>query len=512
MQKGRILGRITAFWRGLSLIGKYALVSAVLIVVIGTLYLVNGRGGTATADAPNLRAVKVASVSDLQNDTTPLPLIGAVQSVNEAQIRTQSAGAITHLYKKLGDYVPAGGIIGEINNASQRAALLQAQGALEAAQAGVKKGDKLFAEAKTSALDTIKSVYSSNDDLIRSKLDVMFSNPTGNIPRFVLSVSNQSLLNKVESERLQLGQLLKNEATRSDHAGEIQDLKGELQAAIDETRVIKAYIDDLSALLNVSISSESYPQRSIDGFIATASAARSVVSGSLTSLNGVSQALINSQNVGDNPDEASASGAAIKQAQAGVAAAQANLENTIIRAPISGTINSLTISLGDFVSAFQQVAVVSNNGALEIVAHITSEDRATIATGAKVRIENEYDGFISSIAPAIDPNTKKIEIKIGLTGSAALTNGQSVHLDITRTAKKTTAKTAVIALPISSVKIGTQSSVVFTVDPDHKLVAHEVKTGELVGDKIQILSGVTDDMLLVTDARGLKDGQQVDLQ
>jgi RND family efflux transporter MFP subunit len=360
-------------------------------------------------------------------------------------------------------------------------------------------------------LNTIKSVYSSNDDLIRSKLDVMFSNPTGNTPRFVLSVSNQSLLNRVESARLQIGQILKQEASRSATINESTDFAVEIQTAIEETRTIKTYIDDLSALLNVSISSQTYPQSSVDGFIVSASAARTAVSASLASLTGASQALISAQNQSEKPDEISASSAALKQAQAGVAAAEANLARTIIRSPISGTINSLSINLGDFVSAFQAVAVVSNNGALEIIAHITPEDRATISSGAKVRIENEFDGFVSSIAPAIDPNTKKIEIKIGLSNGAELTNGESVHLDIARV-PKATGKATQIMLPISSVKIGTETSTVFTVGEDKKLVAHTVTTGDLVGDKIQILTGVTEDMMLVTDARGLKDGQQVELQ
>jgi RND family efflux transporter MFP subunit len=512
MQKGQILGRLSQSWRGLSLWIKYAIVIVIASLVIGTLYIVNSSGGAVTTDVPNPRAVQVASVSDLQNDTTPLPLIGEVKSVNEAKIHSQSAGTITHLYKKLGSYVPAGGVIAEIENNSARAALLQAQGALEAAQAGVQKGDRLFEESKKSALDTIKSVYSSNDDLVRSRLDVMFSNPTSDVPRFVLSVSNQSLLNKVESERLQLGSLLREQASRTLLVSENSNLAVEIQTAIEETRQIKAYIDDLSALLNVSITSQTYPQSAIDGFITTASAARTAVSVSLASLTGASQALISAQNNSEKPEEVSASSAALKQAQASVQVAEANLEKTIIRSPISGTINNISIDLGDFVSAYQQVAIVSNNGSLEIVAHITPEDQATISVGAKVKIENEFDGFVSSIAPAIDPTTKKIEIKIGLVGTHEFTNGESVHLDIVRNPKKTAAKTPVIMLPISSVKIGADSSAVFTIGEDRKLVAHEVTTGDLVGDKIQIMSGVTDDMMLVTDARGLKDGQQVDLR
>jgi RND family efflux transporter MFP subunit len=504
---------IATRWRALSLWARFAVVGFAAVVVIGGGSILRGGSAAQSTDTPFLRAVQVASVLDLENDTTPLPLIGEIKSVNEANIHSQTAGTVTHLYRKLGEYVSAGAIIAELDNASERAAVLSAQGTFEAAQANVDKTSKLFTSSKGSTLDSIKAVYSSNDDLVHTKLDVMFSNPTVQSARFVLPVSNQSLLNTVMTQRLQLESMLKAQAQRAAALTEDSDLKGEIAIAIEETRIIKKYIDDLSALLNVSISSESYSQSEINTFIATASAARTTISSSLSSLNVALQALTSAQNIGDKPTEASASEAALKQAQGALDSANANLEKTIIRAPISGTLNNLSISLGDFVSGFQQVAVVSNNGALEIVAHVSSEDRASIAVGSKVTIENKYEGAVTSIAPAIDPITKKIEVKIGFNGRAQdLTNGQSVHLDVARTAKKSTANSGTIVLPVATVKVGTTQSLVFTVNEENKLVGHVVTLGDLVGDKVQITSGVTTDMMLVTDARGLKDGQQVDVR
>lgn len=512
MKSGGIPATVAARWRGLSLWARFALAAFVVVLIIGGVYFLKNKGSAAVTDAPHLRTVQVASVADLENDTTPLPLIGEVQSVNEAQIHTETAGAITHLYHKLGDYVPAGGIIAEIDNASERAALLSAQGSLEAAQASVQKSGKLFGESKDSALNTIKSVYSSNDDVVHAKLDVMFSNPATYQTHFVLTATNQSLLNKVVTERLQIEDMLAKESARAATLTAESDVKSEIAIGATETRAIKTYVDDLAALLNVSLPSQIYSETTISGFITTTSAARTTVAGSLASLTAASQALISAQTSGDTPEEASASDATLKQAQGSVAAANANLQKTIIRAPISGTLNNLTIHLGDFVSGFQQVAVVSNNGALQIVGHVSSEDRASISVGSKVKIENEYDGTITSIAPAIDPSTKKIEIKISFAGRANdLTNGQSVHLDIARGSKKK-ATFSTIMLPVATIKINAEGAVVFTVDENKHLLAHAVKTGNLVGDKIQVLSGVTPDMQLVTDARGLKDGQPIEIQ
>ena len=98
-------------------------------------------------------------------------------------------------------------------------------------------------------------------------------------------------------------------------------------------------------------------------------------------------------------------------------AAEANLEKTIIRSPISGTIVSLPITQGGFVSSFAQVAQVSNPGALEIDAYVTADDAKTIAVGGKAVISGTVQGVIVSIAPAIDPTTGKILVKVGIVGS-----------------------------------------------------------------------------------------------
>ncbi len=82
------------------------------------------------------KQVVVATVADLSNNTQPVPLVGSVTSVNEAIVRAESSGRLTRVYKKLGDYVSAGSVIGEFENSLERAAVLQAQGAYESAKAG----------------------------------------------------------------------------------------------------------------------------------------------------------------------------------------------------------------------------------------------------------------------------------------------------------------------------------------------------------------------------------------
>ncbi|MEK9177327.1 MAG: hypothetical protein AAB923_03450, partial [Patescibacteria group bacterium] len=55
----------------------------------------------------------------------------------------------------------------------------------------------------------------------------------------------------------------------------------------------------------------------------------------------------------------------IAAAEANLAVAQAGLEKTLIRAPISGTINRLDLNVGDYVNATVPIVFISNPGGLE---------------------------------------------------------------------------------------------------------------------------------------------------
>jgi len=90
--------------------------------------------------------------------------------------------------------------------------------------------------------------------------------------------------------------------------------------------------------------------------------------GALSSLSASQQALKTGQNAldqgvtGAQPEDVAASQAALKQAQVpGLCARQSR--KSIIRAPISGTINSFSLKVGDYVSPTQEVLTVANNGA-----------------------------------------------------------------------------------------------------------------------------------------------------
>lgn len=501
-----------------------ALIAVVLVGVIlaGGYFLTKNAGTALVSLDQKVREVTVASVGDLASKRSSLPLIGEVTSISEATIRSESSGQITNIYKKLGDYVSAGQIIAEIENARERAALAQADAALQSVEvsAGISaiSGDRekqLLNEARLSAINTIRGVYDSIDDSIRTKIDPLFSDATLSNPQFLLPLSNNQLAVDINSERLKISDIWKAEKVRGNALSINTDLNQELVLANAELLYAKHFVDDVISALNQSIPTPSIPQSSIDTYKISISAVRSALNAQLSALSQVKDNLTAKQAQYDIAQKQSGSGvvtvsgAALAQAQASIRLARVNLEKTIIRSPITGTLNSFSLERGDFVTAFQEVAVVSNNQALEIVAFITEDDAKEISVGAKTIIDGNVAGAVTKVAPALDPKTKKIEVRVGILGDTkTLVNGESVRVDIVRTAEVVTNTTG-ITIPISALKITADGPVVFTIEDNGTLKSHPVVQGALLGDTIVIKEGLTGEMIIVTDARGLKEGSSV---
>ncbi len=511
-------------------------------IIVGIALIVGGilmwrHGGSSTLDEVVVkadRAITVASVSMLSQISTPLPLLGTVTSKSEADVRAESSGRLVAVYKKLGDPVRAGEVIAEFDNSAQRASVVQAQGAYDSAKAGqgiaaittniaeinTGSSDTSLDNAKKQTLNTISSVYTTLDDAIRTKTDPQFLNPQRG-GKFIVSVSDVNLVIKLEDEHLNVETLLTAREKRNHSLTESDDLIVELERVENEANIVKNYLDDLSLALTRAIVDVNASQAAIDGYKTNTGLARLAVGGSLSTIS-LSKIALNASIVSNrvaqkgleqsNKGSTASTDASLKSALGLLQAAESRLESTIIRSPISGTVNSISVQTGDIIPPFGDVAVVSNNGALEVIAYATLEDLNALKVGSKVEIEGNVQGVITRIAHAIDPKTKKIEIRIGILGSqTALINGQSVRIDAMRAHIVATTKNKNIQIPLSALKITPLGSQVFTVNSSSTLVAHPVKEGKLMGDQIEIVEGLTRDMEIVTDARGLKEGQTITL-
>lgn len=508
--------------------------SIILLLVIALIgFLVYGSlfGDNTTIESPRAREVVVAQVANIANGGAGLSVIAEVQSVNEAKISPESGGRVVRVSASLGDRVGAGQILAELENSSQRAAVLQAEGAYDAAKASLSKiqggtrEEQLsilqsgVVSAKGGAVAALLTAYASVDSAVNDTADQMFIGvETGNI-QFTPSTSNQQREIQLEHTRGELKLLLARQKTATQSVSASSDLKRELQLAEDEVRAVRTFIDTILAALSDAIDSPNISSSDIASFRSDATASRtaltSALSGITTARNILETAEKNLEQgqTGAQSQDVAAAQASVKQAQGSYNAALAALEKTIIRSPISGTLNNFAIKLGDTVSPSQEIAIVSNNNALEAVAYLTEEDKSRVAVGQKVQLEGGVTGTITKIAPALDPVTRKIEIRIGLpaTATSVFTNGQSLRVELASSETPKPITQGPLSIPITALKMEAARTVVFTV-ADNKLVAREITIGKLSGEYVQVSSGLEPETEIVIDVRGLKEGDEVQVK
>lgn len=464
------------------------------------------------------REVRLVSIGDLSG-VEPLSLIGEVRSIREATVAPDISGTVAAVYRSLGDVVGAGAVIAELKNETQRAAVGQARAALEKAKSatgvgtiGIGSAESSYVAAEQAALSSIKTAYATIEDAVKRKADQTISNPDGSQPRFFISTSNSQLVFTVEGGRLAMQPVLLRHSSEPNPAS-YADYLAELELLLSEVDATGTFLSNVVAALSGAIATGSVSESDIAGYRVDASTALSAVNALRLSVSGATEnlkakrAAVESAKTGLALDTSGQS-ADIAAAEANLASALAQLEKTIIRAPISGTINTLDLEVGSFVTAASPVVYITNPGGLEIVAYLSARDLSDIVIGAKVVIAGKIDGTVVRRAQALDPLTKKAEIQIGVPADSGLVSGQSTTVAIERLARRSDEARA-LSIPLAAVKITPEGPVVFTLSSENTLRAHPVVLGTLRGSKVDITEGVTADMTIIEDARGLKEGQEV---
>lgn len=500
----------------------------VITLLFGVLSFVFLRKSVApTETTETKREVRLAIVSSLSDKSENFPILGTVTSVSEAVIRSESSGKLTRVYKNLGDKVVAGELIASFENSGESASLLQAEGAYDAAKASrdiaTLSGNNTTSglqDTKNTALNTLGISFNSLDDAVRVKTDGSFTDAKTENCTLSLTVSDANLTYSLQDQRKQIEVILKKRGEKNRGVTTDGDLISELSAAEKEAQTIKSYLDDLAKAYSKAVPSQTFNQIAIDSGKALVSAARSETTGAISSLQGAKTALntaLTQKNIADktagNNAGSGTADANIKQALGAYNAAQSRYKKTLLRSPLSGTLNSLSIKTGDFVTAFTQVGVVSNNGALEIKAYVGEDDakKTTIGeSGLATSNNSQAKVIVTKVAEALDPVTKKIEVRLAFTDTkVSLINGETVAVSLESGNTKNSAATpSPIRIPLSALKMTPDGALAFTVE-NGKTKQIKVTEGAIFGESIEIKSGLSRDTAIVLDARGLRDGMDV---
>jgi HlyD family secretion protein len=214
----------------------------------------------------------------------------------------------------------------------------------------------------------------------------------------------------------------------------------------------------------------------------------------------------------------------VQQAKGIVAYAETNLANTVIRAPVTGTILERAVEKGEFVTtsfvgdrgAKGYVVSLADLNDLEVELDISQNDFAKLHSGQHGTVttdafpDRKYDGFIKEISPEANRQKATVQIKVKILKPdqylrPEMNASVAFVSDRKPASTDTSAAKPVVIVPNSSVRDGA----VFVIF-DGKAVRRTVKTGAASPQGVRVEQGlIGGEDLIVDPPQGLKDGDKV---
>lgn len=184
--------------------------------------------------------------------------------------------------------------------------------------------------------------------------------------------------------------------------------------------------------------------------------------------------------------------AAATAARAEAAQASAQIGDRIIRAPFSGWASLRTISAGTIVVAGTEIATISDISQIKLDFPVPegqldklAADQPISATAAAYP-DAPFEGHIATIDPVIDPATRSVMVR------ALLANpDRRIKPGMLMTVKVRTGQSTSLAVPESAVVGDGERRYVYVVEEENMLKRVEIKPGQRVRGKVQVLSGLT---------------------
>lgn len=194
--------------------------------------------------------------------------------------------------------------------------------------------------------------------------------------------------------------------------------------------------------------------------------------------------------------------------RAAVAAAQARLDHTVIRAPFAGNVGLRRVSVGSIVSPSTVISTLDDTSRVKLDFDVPEvfiprlQPGLTVAAHSAAWPDSVFRGTVSSIDTRVDPVSRTVTVR------AVLPN-EDGHLRPGMFLTVTLLKDDVTALMVPEQAIVPERSrqFVFVVAADGTVAQREVKTGRRRPGEVEILEGLEPGELVITEGtQKVRDG------
>lgn len=198
----------------------------------------------------------------------------------------------------------------------------------------------------------------------------------------------------------------------------------------------------------------------------------------------------------------------VAQFRATVALARKRLRDTRVDAPYDGSVKERLVHPGQAVRPQTPLFVLVNADPLRLRAEVPEKMApwVRVGNGVEVRVEAYLDrvfhGKVSRISPAVDEAKRTFAVEALIPNGAGLLRPGFYSRAMIQTQKRE----RVLSIPVSAVLYAYGTNKAFVVDSG-RAAARDLKLGERVGEKVEVVEGLHgDEQVVVSDLERLDHG------
>lgn len=204
--------------------------------------------------------------------------------------------------------------------------------------------------------------------------------------------------------------------------------------------------------------------------------------------------------------------ARIDQAKADIANARVSVGYSRIASPINGVVVSRQADVGYMTMPGMPLLTIENSSRYQLDASVEESQLGKIRLQDQVHVtlealdNKEVLGTVEEIVPASDPATRSYIVKIALLN----VDNTQLRSGLYGKARFIIGQRNILAIPQRAVTQQGQLAGVFVVDQSGVARLRLVKTGQVVGDRVEVLSGLNEGEEIISEGMTeLRDGVRV---
>lgn len=522
--------------RSISNYGKRR-ISAALIVCLLAASMTAGcgqaatEGGTETGESKLVVSVTKPAVGNVEAQGE---FIGTLEYEDETTVFPKLSGEVTETFFEEGDYVNAGDLLFQLDDAAYRIGLASAKAVYDSTKAGMDMQLGALDMGRNSDVNTLKTAQEGAAQIRDSYAyyESQYSDLEDNINDLEDDIDDMDDDKSAAKKKLKKAKLALKAAVAAAKEATAA-YKDALRRGVsgNQLSLLRMTMDEANNAVDTCSSTVKALQSAISGYTTGADTMEGTIDSLESSERGINfqknnlnysynqaqrGAALAQQNLDYDdlykiPGTEKTADATIRQVQANVDSAQLQLDYTQITAPVSGTIKTKSVEKFGMAQAGMPAYVITNSDTIQASFKVPEATFRTFSKGQEVVIDrngNEYSGKIVELDNQVDAASGMFKVTAAINASGAdLVTGTTVKVT-TRTKHVEN----VLTVPVDCVYYEAGQSFVYTVE-NGIVRKNTVQIGINDDDTIQILEGLDADAELVNEwSSNLRDGLEVEVR